>query len=152
MTPRPPQRPKDPIGPPLDGSELRGWLRRLAALPEERQQAVIGRVNWHVLDAAGEEALMGWLAHSLLTGPPEAQAFALKTLEKASRVRRGRHLSRFKDVAERSDEDLAARLASLFGPGLGARPPQRPPQPAPAAGEDDLARLRAFFDRSGKAR
>ncbi|MEB3328372.1 MAG: hypothetical protein VKQ33_03975 [Candidatus Sericytochromatia bacterium] len=152
MTQPPRPRGRDPFGPPLDAGELRGWLRRLTALPEERQQAVVGGVNWHPLDAACEEALMGWLAHSLLTGAPTAQAFALKTLEKAPRVRRRRHLSRFRAIAAQADDDIVARLTSLFGPGLATGLTRRPPAPAPAAGEDDVAKLRAFFERSGKAR
>lgn len=97
---------------------------------------------------------MGWIAHGLLVGPPEVQAFALKTLEKASRVRRGRHLVRFREVADRSDADLAARLAALFGPLLGGtpRPVTRPVEPPQAAGAEDLARLQAFFNRSGGSR
>jgi hypothetical protein len=143
-----------PIGPPLDEPDMRGFFRRMAAAPLERQRSFVAAVNWFVLDAVGEEAFMRWLAHTLLVGAPEDQAFALKTLEKVPHSRRGRHKTRFQQVLEASDEDLAARLAAVFGPVLGGapKPRRRPAEPAKAAEAEDLSKLQAFFNRSGRAR
>jgi hypothetical protein len=57
-------------------------------------------------------------------------------------------------VRDGVDEDLAARLAEVFGPVLGGAPKRKPrPQEAPKpADANELERLREFFQKSGKAR
>ena len=152
-----PGRPgRDPFGPPLDPAELRGVFRRLWARPFEEQAAFVARVNWNVLDVASEAYLMGWLA-DCLRGDVEAQRLALSTLDKLPHAKRGRHASAFRLVQAEVDEDLAARLAAVFGPVLGgprkgAARPSKAAEPPRAASEDDLAKLKSFFGGSGGAR
>lgn len=150
-------KPAHPFGPPLDDGEAREFFRRLAGRPFEAQKAFVGKVNWNLIDAATEHHLMVWLAGGLLGSDPERQGFVLKTLDKLPHPKRGRHATLFAELLPALDEDLRVRLQTVFGPVLGgprkkSNRPAAPAAPPTAASNDDLAKLKDFFGKSGGAR
>lgn len=147
-------RPRSPFGPPLDEVEFRGALRRFWGRPYAEQEAFVARLNWNLVDPQTEAGLFGWLAHCLLSDATDQQAFALKLLGRLPHPRRARYATLFTSVRDQVDEDLAARLAAVFGRVLGGAPKRkpRPPETAKPAETSELERLRDFFQKSGKAR
>jgi hypothetical protein len=114
----------------------------------------VARLNWNLVDPQTEAGLFAWLARCLLSDVAKQQAFALKVLGRLAHPRRARYVTLFKQVQEQVDEDLAARLADVFGPVLGGAPKRktRPPEAPKPADAHELERLREFFQKSGKAR
>lgn len=147
-------RPRSPFGPPLDDTEFRGALRRFWGRSYAEQEAFVARLNWNLVDTQTEAGLFNWLAHCLTSDAPNQQTFALKVLGRLPHPRRARYVTLFAQVRNRVDEDLTARLAEVFGPVLGGPPKskKRSHEASKPADAQELEKLRAFFQNSGKAR
>lgn len=143
---------KDPFGPPLEEAHVREVFRRLVGRPPAEQEAFIKRVNWNLVDAATELHLMAWL-DAALAGP--LANFALDTLDRLPHPKRARHVGRFRARLGTLDQVTGKRLQDAFGPVLGGMPKRKAsgkatPAAAPKeATEDELQRLKDFFDRFG---
>lgn len=149
---------KDPFLPPLDAQQTQEFFRRLEARSQEEQEAFVKRVNWNLLDATTDHRLFGWLITNLASGDVTRERFVLTVLAKLPHPRRARHAPRFQPLLDRLEPTVAKELAAVFGPVLGG-PPKRPAskgpaRPAPKAQEppreasnDDLERLKHFFNK-----
>lgn len=141
---------KDPFGPPLDASELRGLFRRLHTRSHDEQMAFIQRLNWNLLDAGSERRTIETLLHFLGSTDTALQNHALQILKKLFHNRRGRYAPLFAAALPSLDVPLQLRLQEIFGPVLGKTPPPAKPKdtaPPKSASDEDLQRLQAFFKR-----
>lgn len=141
---------KDPFGPPLDASELRGVFRRLHARNGDEKIAFTKRLNWNLLDANTERRTMETLLHFLADSDPTLQNHAIETLKKLFHQRRGRYAPLFAAALPQLDVTVQLRVQDVFGPVLKPAPTAvttAAPETPRAANADDLQRLQDFFRR-----
>jgi hypothetical protein len=147
-------RPRSPFGPTLDDVEFRGAMRRFWGRTYDEQEAFVSRLNWNLVDAQTEAAFFHWLGHCLASRAPLQQGFALKLLGRLPHPRRARYATMFGRIRDEVDDDLAARIAEVFGPVLGGAPKRRKrlQEDSKPADESELQQLQEFFRKAGRAR